>query len=98
MIIIYNLGRLTPSIFLMIFEYFRRQVIEVRMANAMPVNPKPFLNGLTGKSVMVKLKWGHEYKGFLVATDSYMNLQLANTEEFIDGTLTGRTETSSPPV
>ena len=33
------------------------------MANAMPVNPKPFLNGLTGKSVMVKLKWGHEYKG-----------------------------------
>ena len=70
----------------------------------MPVNPKPFLNGLTGKSVMVKLKWGHEYKGeetclsyfysgfylgFLVATDSYMNLQLANTEEFIDGTQTG---------
>ena len=60
------------------------------MANAMPVNPKPFLNGLTGKSVMVKLKWGHEYKGFLVATDSYMNLQLANTEEFIDGAQTGR--------
>ena len=55
----------------------------------MPVNPKPFLNGLTGKSVMVKLKWGHEYKGFLVATDSYMNLQLANTEEFIDGAQTG---------
>ena len=55
----------------------------------MPVNPKPFLNGLTGKSVMVKLKWGHEYKGFLVATDGYMNLQLANTEEFIDGSPTG---------
>ena len=68
------------------------------MAGAMPVNPKPFLNGLTGKSVMVKLKWGHEYKGFLVATDSYMNLQLANTEEFIDGTLTGMTEMRSPPV
>ena len=28
----------------------------------MPMNPKPFLNGLTGKAVMVKLKWGHEYK------------------------------------
>ncbi len=28
----------------------------------MPVNPKPFLNSLTGKSVMVKLKWGMEYK------------------------------------
>lgn len=30
---------------------------------ATPVNPKPFLNELTGKPVMVKLKWGMEYKG-----------------------------------
>ena len=29
----------------------------------MPVNPKPFLNELTGKMVIVKLKWGMEYKG-----------------------------------
>ena len=28
-----------------------------------PVNPKPFLNELTGKVVVVKLKWGMEYKG-----------------------------------
>ena len=28
-------------------------------------------------------------KGFLVATDGYMNLQLASTEEFIDGNCTG---------
>ena len=28
-----------------------------------PVNPKPFLNNLTGKRVIVKLKWGMEYKG-----------------------------------
>ncbi len=28
-----------------------------------PVNPKPFLNDLIGKMVMVKLKWGMEYKG-----------------------------------
>lgn len=27
------------------------------------MNPKPFLNELTGKPVMVKLKWGMEYKG-----------------------------------
>jgi small nuclear ribonucleoprotein F len=53
------------------------------------VNPKPFLNSLLGKVVMVKLKWGHEYKGFLVSTDGYMNLQLAQTEEFIDGASTG---------
>lgn len=25
-----------------------------------PVNPKPFLNDLTGKQVIVKLKWGME--------------------------------------
>ncbi|KAJ3191187.1 hypothetical protein HK101_007999 [Irineochytrium annulatum] len=54
-----------------------------------PVNPKPFLNSLTGKPVMLKLKWGQEYKGFLVSVDSYMNVQLANTEEYIDGTSTG---------
>ncbi|KAI9104479.1 small nuclear ribonucleoprotein F [Phlyctochytrium arcticum] len=54
-----------------------------------PVNPKPFLNDLTGKAVMVKLKWGQEYKALLVSVDSYMNLQLANTEEYIDGASTG---------
>ena len=43
---------------------------------AMPLNPKPFLNSLTGKSVIVKLKWGMEYKGYLVSTDGYMNLQV----------------------
>merc|ERR1712087_436890 len=55
-----------------------------------PINPKPFMNDLTGKDVLVKLKWGMEYKGFLVSVDSYMNLQLANTEEFVDGQLTGK--------
>ncbi|KAL4576802.1 hypothetical protein LXL04_012902 [Taraxacum kok-saghyz] len=54
-----------------------------------PVNPKPFLNNLTGKPVFVKLKWGMEYKGYLVSVDSYMNLQLANSEEYIDGQFTG---------
>eukprot|EP00794_Sanderia_malayensis_P006293 gene6293-7015_t len=55
----------------------------------LPLNPKPFLNGLTGKPVMVKLKWGMEYKGYLVSVDGYMNLQLANTEEFIESNFTG---------
>lgn len=54
-----------------------------------PVNPKPFLNNLTGKTVIVKLKWGMEYKGYLTSVDSYMNLQLANTEEYIDGQFSG---------
>ncbi|KAF9947750.1 hypothetical protein BGZ72_010300, partial [Mortierella alpina] len=51
-------------------------------ADFVPVNPKPLLNDLTGMAVMVKLKWGQEHKSFLVSVDSYMNLQLANTEEF----------------
>ncbi|XP_062522577.1 small nuclear ribonucleoprotein F-like [Corticium candelabrum] len=54
-----------------------------------PVNPKPFLNSLTGKPVIIKLKWGMEYKGYLVSFDGYMNLQLANTEEYVDGACTG---------
>lgn len=58
-------------------------------AAAVPLNPKPFLSNLTGKMVMVKLKWGLEYKGLLASVDGYMNLQLANTEEYIDGTRTG---------
>lgn len=46
------------------------------------INPKPFLIGLTGKQVIVKLKWGQEYHGFLVSIDSYMNLQLQNAIEY----------------
>ena len=42
-----------------------------------PVNPKPFLQELTGKVVYVRLKWGLEYKGYLVSTDGYMNLQVS---------------------
>jgi len=36
------------------------------------LNPKPFLASLTGKSVVVKLKWGMEYRGFLKSVDTYM--------------------------
>ncbi|KAG2152006.1 hypothetical protein BD769DRAFT_1402624 [Suillus cothurnatus] len=59
------------------------------MSSVNPVNPKPFMQELTGKPVFVRLKWGLEYKGFLVSTDGYMNLQLANTEEFQDGKSNG---------
>jgi small nuclear ribonucleoprotein F len=44
---------------------------------------------LTGQSVVVKLKWGMEYRGTLLATDAYMNLQLADCEEFVEGELAG---------
>ncbi|KAL7751929.1 hypothetical protein RI367_002451 [Sorochytrium milnesiophthora] len=54
-----------------------------------PVNPKPFLAEMTGQPVIVKLKWGMEYKGRLTSVDSYMNVQLSDTEEYIDGANTG---------
>lgn len=42
------------------------------------------------KPTLVRLKWGQtEYKGRLVSVDSYMNIQLGETEEFIDGKSTG---------
>jgi len=56
---------------------------------SMPMNPKPFLNTLTGKPVAVKLKWGQVYEGYLVSADQYMNLQLANTQEIIQGEVMG---------
>lgn len=42
-----------------------------------PVNPRPFLQDLTGKKVTVRLKWGLEYRGFLTSTDGYFNLQVS---------------------
>ncbi|KAL6880830.1 small nuclear ribonucleoprotein SmF [Trichoderma novae-zelandiae] len=55
-----------------------------------PVNPRPMLQDLVDKTVLVRLKWGEtEYKGRLVSIDSYMNLQLANTEEYLNDKLTG---------
>lgn len=44
---------------------------------------------LTGQSVKVKLKWGMEYQGKLESTDAYMNLQLTECEEFVDGQFAG---------
>ena len=53
------------------------------------INPTPFLNLLKGKKVIVRLKWGHEYKGILLASDKYMNVQLLNTEEWYQGECKG---------
>lgn len=39
--------------------------------------------------MILKLKWGQEYRGRLVSTDSYMNFQLGETEEWIDEELAG---------
>ncbi|RYP44093.1 hypothetical protein DL768_009417 [Monosporascus sp. mg162] len=50
-----------------------------------PINPRPMLQDLVNKDIVVRLKWGEtEYKGRLVSIDSYMNIQLTNAQEFID--------------
>jgi small nuclear ribonucleoprotein F len=50
------------------------------------VNPKPFLQDLTGTQVVVRLKWNEtEYRGKLISVDSYMNLQLDDAVEWIGG-------------
>ncbi|KAL7275160.1 hypothetical protein RUND412_001923 [Rhizina undulata] len=55
-----------------------------------PINPRPMLQALVNKPVLIRLKWGEtEYKGTLVSIDSYMNIQLSGTEEFVDGKSTG---------
>ncbi|KAI9930296.1 hypothetical protein AWENTII_007772 [Aspergillus wentii] len=55
-----------------------------------PVNPRPFLQARVGTEVIIRLKWGQtEYKGQLESIDSYMNVLLRDTEEYIDGKPTG---------
>ena len=56
---------------------------------ATPINPKPFLTNLIGKPIICRLKWGMEYKGTLLSVDSYMNIQLGKTEEYVDEQLAG---------
>lgn len=44
-----------------------------------PLNPKPYVGGLVGERVVVRLKFGAvEYRGTLGAVDAYMNLLLAD--------------------
>lgn len=40
--------------------------------------------------MIIRLKWGQtEYKGRLMSVDSYMNVQLSGTEEYINRKPTG---------
>jgi len=50
------------------------------MGRVEPLNPKPFLNSMVGKKVVVKLKWGNRFRGTLISTDDWMNLHLIKTE------------------
>ena len=61
-------------------------------ATAYPIKRKTLILGpfRVNQAVIIRLKWGQtEYHGRLMSVDSYMNIQLANTEEYIDGKNTG---------
>ena len=48
------------------------------------------LQALVNDEVRIRLKWGQtEYTGRLVSVDSYMNVQLSGTEEWMHGVLQG---------
>lgn len=55
-----------------------------------PINPKPFLASLVGSPVVVRLKWGMEYRGRLTSTDAYFNVLLGDAEEWVGGAMAGR--------
>ncbi|CAR21054.1 Sm protein F [Lachancea thermotolerans] len=61
------------------------------MSELAPTNPKPFLRELINKPIVVTLKFNKtQYKGLLVSTDNYFNLQLTEAEEFIEGQSKGK--------
>ncbi|KAI9696338.1 MAG: Glycerophosphocholine phosphodiesterase [Bogoriella megaspora] len=69
----------------------REGIDAVIVDSFVPINPRPFLQSLVGKDVIVRLKWkDSEYTGRLVSTDSYMNIQLSETEEYMDGKPSGQ--------
>lgn len=53
------------------------------------INPKPFLTELINRQVVIRLKWGIEYHGKLASFDKYMNIQLLDSEEHMNGTCKG---------
>jgi small nuclear ribonucleoprotein F len=53
------------------------------------LNPKPFLTELLNRKVVIRLKWGIEYQGQMASFDKYMNVQLLDAEEYMDGQCKG---------
>ncbi len=54
--------------------------------NFQPINPKPFLQSLLNKQVIVKLKFNSiEYRGRLLSIDNYMNLLMDKDVKEVNG-------------
>jgi U6 snRNA-associated Sm-like protein LSm6 len=50
-------------------------------------SPSDFLKLVLGRSVVVKLNSGVEYRGVLACLDGFMNIAMEQTEEYVDGEL-----------
>eukprot|EP00611_Tribonema_gayanum_P011221 TRINITY_DN2139_c0_g1_i3.p1 TRINITY_DN2139_c0_g1~~TRINITY_DN2139_c0_g1_i3.p1 ORF type:complete len:131 (-),score=41.25 TRINITY_DN2139_c0_g1_i3:335-685(-) len=50
-------------------------------------SPSDFLKGVLGRSVIVKLNSGVDYRGVLACLDGYMNIAMEQTEEYVNGQL-----------
>ncbi len=60
------------------------------MSDFTPLNPKPVLKDLVDKPIVVTLKFNKtQYRGVLVSTDNYFNLQLRDAQEYVAGELKG---------
>lgn len=69
----------------------RRPLPQPHLTFIVPTYHKYILTLLfsVNKEIVVRLKWGQtEYRGVLVSIDSYMNIQLTNTQEYIDQKMT----------
>ncbi|CAL9734499.1 small nuclear ribonucleoprotein F [Monosporozyma servazzii] len=54
------------------------------MSEFTPINPKPFLRDLVNQRVVITLKFNDtQYRGTLVSTDNYFNIQLKDAEEWV---------------
>jgi len=50
-------------------------------------SPTDFLKSIKGKTVIVKLNSGVDYKGILACLDGFMNIAMEQTEEYVGGQL-----------
>lgn len=50
-------------------------------------SPTDFLKSIKGKTVVVKLNSGVDYKGILACLDGFMNIAMEQTEEYVGGQL-----------
>ncbi|CEG00267.1 Ribonucleoprotein LSM domain,eukaryotic/archaea-type [Ostreococcus tauri] len=51
------------------------------------VSPSDFLRAIEGKTVLVRLNSGADYRGVLACLDGYMNIAMEQTEEYVNGQL-----------